>query len=74
MISTGVGNYSKDMKCTWLVESGLPNATIRLEFSHFETECGWDHLYVYDGDSMFAPMVAAYRQGSLLPNLFLRLP
>uniref|UniRef100_V5HAB2 Putative attractin n=2 Tax=Ixodes ricinus TaxID=34613 RepID=V5HAB2_IXORI len=60
VISTGVGNYSKDMKCTWLVESGLPNATIRLEFSHFETECGWDHLYVYDGDSMFAPMVAAY--------------
>lgn len=60
VITNGIGNYSKDMKCTWLIESGIRNATIRFEFSHFETECGWDHLYVYDGDSMFAPMVAAY--------------
>ncbi|XP_064465607.1 attractin-like protein 1 isoform X2 [Ornithodoros turicata] len=67
VITNGVGNYSKDMKCTWLVLSGIPNATIRFHFSHFETECGWDHLYVYDGDSMFAPMVAAY-SGLLLPK------
>ncbi|XP_050048964.1 attractin-like protein 1 isoform X1 [Dermacentor andersoni] len=60
VITNGIGNYSKDMKCTWLIESGIHNATIRFEFTHFETECGWDHLYVYDGDSMFAPMVAAY--------------
>lgn len=66
-ITDGIGNYSKDMKCTWLVSSGTPNATIRFQLSHFETECGWDHLYVYDGDSMFAPMVAAY-SGLLLPK------
>lgn len=26
----------------------------------FETECGWDHLYIFDGDSVFAPLIAAY--------------
>lgn len=67
VISNGIGNYSKDMKCTWLVLSGIPNSSIRFEFSHFETECGWDHLYIYDGDSMFAPMVAAY-SGLLVPK------
>ena len=34
---------------------------IRLLLNHFATECSWDHLYVYDGDSIFAPLLAVYR-------------
>ncbi|UYV73510.1 ATRN [Cordylochernes scorpioides] len=26
----------------------------------FETECIWDHFYVFDGDSVYSPLVAAY--------------
>ncbi|XP_022664548.1 attractin-like isoform X3 [Varroa destructor] len=44
------------------------NRTIRLRLNRFETECGWDHLYVFDGDSMFGQMIAAY-SGALVPEL-----
>lgn len=38
-----------------------PNAVLRLRFNHFATECSWDHMYVYDGDSIYAPLVAVLR-------------
>lgn len=38
-----------------------PNAVLRLRFNHFATECNWDHMYVYDGDSIYAPLVAVFR-------------
>lgn len=38
-----------------------PNTILRLQFNHFATECSWDHLYVYDGDSIYAPLLAAFR-------------
>lgn len=38
-----------------------PNTVLRLRFNHFATECSWDHLYVYDGDSIYAPLLAAFR-------------
>jgi attractin len=57
----GQGNYSVDVKCSWLVSSGIPNASIRLHLEEFATECGWDHLYVYDGDSVRSPLLAVFR-------------
>ncbi|XP_065349257.1 attractin-like protein 1 isoform X2 [Cloeon dipterum] len=59
-ILDGQGNYSVDVKCSWLVSSGTPNATIRLHLEEFATECGWDHLYVYDGDSVRSPLLAVF--------------
>ena len=38
-----------------------PNSILRLRFNHFATECSWDHLYVYDGDSIYSPLLAAFR-------------
>ena len=61
IITDGNGNYSEDNKCMWLVEPDPPNQPIRFKASHFATECGWDHLYIFDGDSVFAPLIAAYR-------------
>lgn len=43
------------------------SSTIRLSFNAFETECSWDHLYVFDGDSLYAPMLAAL-SGSLVKS------
>ncbi|KAL5020999.1 hypothetical protein ScPMuIL_000154 [Solemya velum] len=62
VIIDGFGNYSEDNKCAWLIspKNAKPNSTIRLRIEQFETECGWDHLYMYDGDSVFAPLIAAY--------------
>jgi len=41
-----------DTKCTWLIEAPLPSDRIRIHLKEFATECGWDHLYVFDGDSV----------------------
>ena len=60
-ISDGKGNYSTDVKCTWLIDSGIPNTSIRLHLEEFATECGWDHLYIYDGDSVKSPLLAVFR-------------
>lgn len=59
-ITDGMTNYSIDLQCTWLIDSGSKGSKIRMQFMEFETECGWDHLYIFDGDSVFAPLIAAY--------------
>lgn len=60
VITDGTGNYTTDNKCTWLIDggSGLP---VRLKFKEFATECSWDHLYIFDGNSVSAPLIAVLR-------------
>ncbi|XP_032621716.1 attractin isoform X1 [Chelonoidis abingdonii] len=65
-VTDGPGHYKYKTKCTWLIE-GKPNTILRLRFNHFATECSWDHLYVYDGDSVYAPLVAAF-SGLIVPE------
>ena len=59
-LAEAIGNYTTNMKCTWYVEADSPNATIRLHLKEFATECGWDHLYIWDGDSIFEGLQAVY--------------
>lgn len=60
------------VKCSWLIDAREQNLygnslrndklpTIRLHLEEFATECGWDHLYVFDGDSVESPLLAVYR-------------
>uniref|UniRef100_A0AAR2J9J2 Attractin-like 1a n=1 Tax=Pygocentrus nattereri TaxID=42514 RepID=A0AAR2J9J2_PYGNA len=65
-LTDGPMNYKYKTKCTWLIE-GFPNAVLRLRFNHFATECGWDHMYVFDGDSIYAPLVAVF-SGLVVPE------
>ncbi|KAM4724146.1 attractin [Anableps anableps] len=67
-LTDGPGNYQYKTKCTWLIE-GQPNTVLRLRFNHFATECSWDHLYVYDGDSIYAPLLAAF-SGLIVPEQY----
>lgn len=71
-IHDGVGNYSVGVKCSWLIDArdhnpyGLTSRehkkpSIRLHLEEFATECGWDHLYVFDGDSVESPLLAVFR-------------
>ncbi|XP_041829617.1 attractin-like protein 1 [Melanotaenia boesemani] len=66
-LTDGPINYKYKTKCTWLIE-GYPNAVLRLRFNHFATECSWDHMYVYDGDSVYAPLVAVF-SGLIVPEI-----
>ncbi|KAM9700120.1 attractin-like protein 1, partial [Menidia menidia] len=65
-LTDGPVNYRYKTKCTWLIE-GYPGAALRLRFHHFATECSWDHMYVYDGDSVYAPLRAAF-SGLVVPQ------
>ncbi|XP_035387515.1 attractin isoform X1 [Electrophorus electricus] len=67
-LSDGPGNYKYKTKCTWLIE-GQVNSILRLRFEHFATECSWDHLYVYDGDSIYSPLLAAF-SGLIVPEAY----
>jgi len=59
-LAEAVGNYTINMKCTWVVEAERPDSRIRLHLRDFETECGWDHLYIWDGDNIFTGLQAVY--------------
>jgi len=56
-IHDGHRNYSShpNAKCSWLVKAELDESEspfpIEINVTFFETECGWDHLYIYDGTS-----------------------
>ncbi|XP_067277923.1 attractin-like protein 1 isoform X1 [Pseudorasbora parva] len=65
-LTDGPVNYKYKTKCTWLIE-GYPNAVLRLRFNHFATECSWDHMYVFDGDSIYAPLIAVF-SGLVVPE------
>uniref|UniRef100_A0A8C4R8L7 Attractin-like 1a n=1 Tax=Eptatretus burgeri TaxID=7764 RepID=A0A8C4R8L7_EPTBU len=66
IITDGPSSYKHKMKCSWLVK-GPKNVPLRLRFNHFATECSWDHLYVFDGDSVYSPLLAAF-SGLIVPE------
>ena len=69
-----LGSYFANQKCSWLLKHHIdssrrlhvtrPNASwplIELSFSRFSTLHASDYLYIFDGDSIYSPMMAALR-------------
>lgn len=53
------GDYQDDERLLWLIQP--PNtASITLDFTVFSVESGYDNLFIYDGDSIDAPLVGQY--------------
>ncbi|XP_068625483.1 attractin-like protein 1 [Battus philenor] len=68
VITDGPGNYSVSTACSWLIAPprlGPTPPPLRVRLESFATECGWDHLYVYDGDSVRAERLLAVFSGVL---------
>ncbi|XP_049880941.1 attractin [Pectinophora gossypiella] len=68
IITDGPGNYSVSTQCSWLISPpwlGPSPPPLRVRLESFATECGWDHLYVYDGDSVRAERLLAVFSGVL---------
>lgn len=68
---SGTNFYANDMLCTWTITSSLHQATL-LVFSQFALEAAaggvcHDHVRVYDGMTMAAPVIATLC-GSQLPR------
>ena len=68
-ITDGPLNYSASSRCTWIIESATRDALV-LKLEDFFTECCWDHLYVYDGDSVNDNLIAAFRFASIIIRMF----
>ncbi|XP_055341909.1 attractin-like [Paramacrobiotus metropolitanus] len=63
LLTDGPGNYSVSMHCTWLIDGRSTAGTgegarVHLRVESLQTECGWDNVYVWDGDSTREPLLA----------------
>ncbi|XP_052789212.1 multiple epidermal growth factor-like domains protein 8 [Mya arenaria] len=62
--------YPHYARCEWLIDAQHPNKTIILNFEYIDTECSYDFLFIYDGDSYNSPMLASL-SGSNNPETIL---
>uniref|UniRef100_A0AAR2IQ65 Multiple EGF-like-domains 8 n=1 Tax=Pygocentrus nattereri TaxID=42514 RepID=A0AAR2IQ65_PYGNA len=66
-VTDGPGNYSVNGNCEWLITAPSSNYYIVLNFTFMETECTYDYLFIYDGDSYQSPLLASL-SGTTLPQ------
>ncbi len=65
---SGTSNYSKNLDCEYLIQP--PGAsTITLHFTEFRTELNYDLVKIYDGSSVYAPLIGIYSGTSLPPDV-----
>jgi len=63
-----LANYSNDERKLYLIQpGGVVNITIN--FISFNLETNWDYLYVYDGTTTSAPLLATYTGTSIPGNV-----
>jgi hypothetical protein len=53
------GTYTNGENSTYTICSNSGNC-IRIAFTAFDLESGWDYLYVYDGPSTASPLIGTY--------------
>ncbi|XP_067365540.1 multiple epidermal growth factor-like domains protein 8 isoform X2 [Channa argus] len=66
-VTDGPGNYSVNGNCEWLIKAPSYSHRIVLNFTFMDTECTYDYLFVYDGDSYQSPLLASL-SGNTLPQ------
>ncbi|XP_074075473.1 multiple epidermal growth factor-like domains protein 8 isoform X1 [Macrotis lagotis] len=68
-VSDGAGNYSVNGNCEWLIEAPSSRHRILLDFLFLDTECTYDYLFVYDGDSPRGPLLASLSGSTRPPRI-----
>lgn len=63
---SGTSDYTNRANCRWLIQP-LGATWIRLSFTSFNTESGYDFVRVYDGATTSAPLLGSF-SGSSLPQ------
>lgn len=53
-------NYTQDSHCEWLIKANATNKYITLNFQSMGTECSYDYVFVYDGDSFRSPLLGSF--------------
>lgn len=53
-------NYTQDSHCEWLIKANGSEQYITLSFRSMGTECSYDYVFVYDGDSFRSPLLGSF--------------
>lgn len=53
-------NYTQDSHCEWLIKANGSEKFITLNFRSMGTECSYDYVFVYDGDSFRSPLLGSF--------------
>lgn len=53
-------NYTQDSHCEWLIKARNDSQFITLTFHTMGTECSYDYIYVYDGDSFNSTLLGSF--------------
>ncbi len=63
----GTSNYPNNANQTQTICPGTAGQCITLQFTEFNVEANWDFLYIYDGTSTAAPLIATLT-GTTIPG------
>ncbi|XP_058126471.1 multiple epidermal growth factor-like domains protein 8 isoform X2 [Anopheles coustani] len=53
-------NYTQDSHCEWLIRAANDSQFITLKFRSMGTECSYDYIFIYDGDSFRSPLLGSF--------------
>jgi N-acetyl-anhydromuramyl-L-alanine amidase AmpD len=53
------GDYANNEGGLWLI-APAGAASVTLNFSAFNVEANWDYLYIYDGNTVYSPLIGVY--------------
>ena len=59
-------NYTQNTHCEWLIKANNSQDYISLKFLQLDTECGYDYVFAYDGESMDSPLLGSF-SGKVIP-------
>ncbi|KAG7161272.1 Multiple epidermal growth factor-like domains protein 8-like [Homarus americanus] len=69
VITDGLGSYPEASHCQWLIRASSPGQFITLNVTSIDTECSYDHLYVYDGETYDSLMLGVFSGRTLPPQV-----
>lgn len=53
-------HLQQDSHCEWLIKARNDSQFITLTFRSMGTECSYDYVFVYDGDSFKSPLLGSF--------------
>ncbi|XP_045596655.2 multiple epidermal growth factor-like domains protein 8 [Procambarus clarkii] len=68
-ITDGPGAYPEASHCQWLIRASSPGQYITLNVTSIKTECSYDHLYVYDGETYNSLMLGVFSGKTIPPQV-----
>lgn len=62
------GNYFNNSNQTYTICPSVPGEIVTVTFTHFDTETGWDGMYVYDGPTSSSNQISSANGGGNVPG------